>query len=606
MAAPMSPAVQQALMVANQHLQRRDIAAAQAVLLPFAGANAHPEVLGTIGAIQLYQGQFAKAEQVLSVARGGAPRDPMLACNLARALAGQGRSDEAQSIFRQAIRLKPDFIEAWFESGHLAHRTGALDTAEHAFRQVLRIMPANVHAKLALGAVLIDAGRPQDAEPALRLGLDEAAEPGLKAQLLVQLAMALRRQRKDAEALEACERAEAIAPVFPGLALHRAEVLQNLGRHDEALVLLRDALAKAPGDPGMHHDYNGLLYRMGRTDEFLKSYDNVPPSRPLLLGKAFFLDHQAQYEESLAVYRSLLARDRQDRAALIGAAKTLVKLGRHQEAGTLYEGLLGGGGADANLHSLAAEQALLSGDPQRAARLCEQGLVHAPHNMSCLAYLGTAWRMMEDERDETLNGYDTLIRSFDLEPPSGFSRMEDFNAELEVLLNHIHPDTREFPGQSLRGGTQTPDRLFVMDHPLVAGLRARVDETVQRYIDALADDPAHPFLSRRASGFSYTGSWSSRLRDCGFHVNHIHPDGWVSSCYYVAVPGAVDDAAARQGWIKFGEPAVRVVLKQSVRRAIQPRPGILVLFPSYTWHGTVPFKDASPRTTVAFDAVPRR
>jgi hypothetical protein len=37
---------------------------------------------------------------------------------------------------------------------------------------------------------------------------------------------------------------------------------------------------------------------------------------------------------------------------------------------------------------------------------------------------------------------------------------------------------------------------------------------------------------------------------------------------------------------------------------IRPEVGQLVLFPSYLWHGTVPFDDAAPRITVAFDAVP--
>ena len=72
----------------------------------------------------------------------------------------------------------------------------------------------------------------------------------------------------------------------------------------------------------------------------------------------------------------------------------------------------------------------------------------------------------------------------------------------------------------------------------------------------------------------------------------------------MAVPEAVRDETARQGWIKFGEPAFDVVLNNPVRRAIQPAPGRLVLFPSYTWHGTVPFHDKAARTTIAFDVVP--
>jgi hypothetical protein len=42
-----------------------------------------------------------------------------------------------------------------------------------------------------------------------------------------------------------------------------------------------------------------------------------------------------------------------------------------------------------------------------------------------------------------------------------------------------------------------------------------------------------------------------------------------------------------------------------VRCAIKPIPGTLVLFPSYMWHGTVPFHAPASRTTIAFDAVPK-
>jgi hypothetical protein len=74
----------------------------------------------------------------------------------------------------------------------------------------------------------------------------------------------------------------------------------------------------------------------------------------------------------------------------------------------------------------------------------------------------------------------------------------------------------------------------------------------------------------------------------------------------VAVPDAVQDESARQGWIKFGEPSLDLALKKPIRRAIQPAQGRLVLFPSYMWQGTVPFHDKSARTTIAFDVVPMR
>jgi hypothetical protein len=123
-----------------------------------------------------------------------------------------------------------------------------------------------------------------------------------------------------------------------------------------------------------------------------------------------------------------------------------------------------------------------------------------------------------------------------------------------------------------------------------------------RYIAALKPDDSHPFTGRRGQGFRYQGSWSSRLSDQGYHVNHVHHEGWISSSYYVDVPSAAKDTKTQEGWIKFGEPAFDIGL--APLRTVQPVPGRLVLFPSYMWHGTIAFHDKA-RTTIAFDAVPR-
>jgi tetratricopeptide (TPR) repeat protein len=279
-------------------------------------------------------------------------------------------------------------------------------------------------------------------------------------------------------------------------------------------------------------------------------------------------------------------------------------LGRHGEALAALERLLAHHQDDCNILTCAAETALTSGDPEKALAYCQKSLSLQPHDQVALAVLGTTWRMMGDERDEELNGYDTLIKIYDLEPPEGFSSMDSFNAELNAWLDQAHPTTREYLDQSLRNGSQTPDKLFGQGHDLVERLQRRLRQAIARYIGDMKEDNSHPLLSRRTRDFGYTGSWSSRLKDCGYHTNHIHPEGWISSCYYVALPRAVEDRHGRQGWIKFGEPALDIALKDPIRRAIQPKPGRLVLFPSYMWHGTIPFHDSTPRTTIAFDVVP--
>lgn len=594
------------LAMTTQSLQRGDLAGAEMALAAFFGGQvpANPDLLNLAGTLRMYQGRIGDAAALFGQAVEGAPREPVFTYNLALALSRLGRLAEAEQHFRTTLLCQPDSVPALFELGALLHRSGKLEEAEKAIRQVLALAPDNAHAELALAAILMDAARPAEAEAAARRGLAMAKAPHLKAQLNLQLAQALRRQRKDEEALAVLDDAEALDPALPGLARHRAETLQYLNRFDEAIAIFRQELVRTPGDPGLHLDYNAMLYQLGRKEELLSSFDAAPKTRELQLGKAFLLARQGRNEEAYAIYNDLHLGDPGDRLAAIGVAQLLTKTGRHGEAMALFDTLLAQDGGDAKLFALAAEPALLCGDAQKAAWICEQGLARDPYSGSCLGMLSVAWRMMEDRRDELLNGYDTLVRSFDLDPPEGFSSMESFNAELNASLDRLHPRSGEFIDQSLRGGTQTPGQLFPAGLPLVTLLRQRIDEAVARYIADLGEDPAHPLRSRRGRNFRYSGSWSSRLQDCGYHFNHIHPDGWISSCYYVALPGAVRDTGGRQGWIKFGEPAIDVPLKNAVRRAIQPVQGRLVLFPSYMWHGTIPFQDKTARTTIAFDVVP--
>jgi uncharacterized protein (TIGR02466 family) len=104
---------------------------------------------------------------------------------------------------------------------------------------------------------------------------------------------------------------------------------------------------------------------------------------------------------------------------------------------------------------------------------------------------------------------------------------------------------------------------------------------------------------------SYSGAWSVQLRREGYHVNHFHPQGWISSAYYVAVPKEVEDVSQMSGWIKFGE--TRYPTPGATPEVfVPPLAGRLVLFPSYMWHGTNPIHGSETRTTIAFDAVPVR
>jgi len=58
----------------------------------------------------------------------------------------KGDLDGAAAAFREAIRLRPDFVEAHRNLRNVLRRKGDLDGAESAGREVLRLSPADAEA----------------------------------------------------------------------------------------------------------------------------------------------------------------------------------------------------------------------------------------------------------------------------------------------------------------------------------------------------------------------------------------------------------------------------------------------------------------------------
>jgi hypothetical protein len=76
--------------------------------------------------------------------------------------------------------------------------------------------------------------------------------------------------------------------------------------------------------------------------------------------------------------------------------------------------------------------------------------------------------------------------------------------------------------------------------------------------------------------------------------------GWISSALYVALPERGPGEREDAGWFTLGEPDQLLGIDLPPLQTIEPKVTQLVLFPSWMWHGTVPFAEGE-RLTVAFD-----
>jgi hypothetical protein len=215
------------------------------------------------------------------------------------------------------------------------------------------------------------------------------------------------------------------------------------------------------------------------------------------------------------------------------------------------------------------------------------------------AYAATAWRLADDPRSEWLEGDDRLVGVIDLSnalPPIG---------ELAGTLRTLHVAKGEYLDQSVRGGTQTDGPLLSRIDPVIRHLRRAIVGAVENHAAQLpAIDPNHPMLRHpRDRRVRFSGSWSVRLRSGGHHSNHVHPLGWMSSALYLALPDRTSDDRDDAGWFTLGEPDEKLGLDVQPWRTIEPKVGRLILFPSWMWHGTIPFAEGE-RLTIAFDVAP--
>jgi tetratricopeptide (TPR) repeat protein len=501
-----------------------------------------------------------------------------------------------------------------------------------------------VRFKAALAAVQAGAndadGFDQLARAALADGEEQSAltalEPAAKRSSdprLWQWVGLLRRSLDDLEAsLAALAKAAELAPTDESIAHSHARVALEAGL--DAIGLFRRAQLLAPADGavllGLAAARNAVGEGEAAADQLLDLLDRAPAwiaGHEQLAQLRSTLGHRVRSNESLeralvkfprqpALWTALLAmhvragdyaglRREVGRAASAGIPAVSLAVYRAIAASELDE--------DTHPAPLFGQETAALADALgiwRVRHLLRVGAVDAALSVldvalkgdpssELWAYAATAWRMADDPRSAWLEGIPGIVAVSDLTeslPPID---------QLAATLRSLHSAKAEYLDQSVRGGTQTDGPLFSRIDPVIRGLRAAIVDAVTDYVAQLPPpDPRHPLLARRRDRqVRFSGSWSVRLRSGGRHSNHVHPQGWISSALYIALPPRTVGDAKDAGWLTLGEPDDKLGLPLEPWRKIEPKTAHLALFPSWMWHGTVPFADGE-RLTVAFDVRP--
>lgn len=522
--------------------------------------------------------------------------------NLGNLFTQMGNFQQAETQYRKAISIAKDFRSARLGLMRVLTATARFqETCEQA-RYVLDRNKKDAQVWVLLGDAQRALSHYTDAESSYHQALAHQPDYALASHNLGAL---LAERHRHAESLGHLDRAQALGLKSPGLSLNQASSLMNLGRLDDAIELLEQSVNQWRMDIGLHTLLAKLQYMRGiqTFDEGLRCLSERHPDNA---------------EIQLAYARVLRGSENLD-----GARRTLQKsTDRHpnhpgllaefsavyQESHDFVRALQYAQTArqfnreDLGLIAAVIDPLISLGEAKKAMTLIKLARAQTPRNQWFIAMEATAARLLNDDRYHYLCDYEKLVGCYTLEPSKSWPNVKAFNEELENHLETQHKMRVRPLDQSLRHGIQTPGGLLNSTNPVMTAFFDMLVEPIRRYRESIGNDPNHPLTSRNQGAAKLNGCWSVRLVKNGFHVNHVHSQGWVSSAYYVRVPLETNDKHEQNGWLKFGEPRFPVP-GVSTEHSVQPKSGLLVLFPSYMWHGTNPIQHSDPRLTIAFDIV---
>jgi tetratricopeptide (TPR) repeat protein len=220
----------------------------------------YPKSYLNLGALLAQSGRYEDAERVFRSALAIDPAYQAAKVNLGMALVGEGQMKEGIAELRAATRADTSDPMAWTELGVALYRAGRTDEARQAFAEASRR----------------DADQAYAAE--IRFYLVKMEEPGgppLPPAALRAIARAdsLRGAGRPKEAQDALLRAAELAPQSGRPLMELAVLKRDLGLTDEAIGLMRRALTVEPGVPQGHYILGVLLNEAGRHEEAIREYE---------------------------------------------------------------------------------------------------------------------------------------------------------------------------------------------------------------------------------------------------------------------------------------------------------------------------------------------
>lgn len=461
--------------------------------------------------------------------------------------------------------------------------------------------------ELALAEQHLRAGRLNEAATGCQAFLH--AHPG-HPDALNLLAVICAQTGATGRALELAEQAIAARPRDPRYRFNRALIREAAGDDLGAEADYRAAVEGDGANLPAGINLGNLLLRTDRLREaeacFAGTVAAFPNAAEAHEGLGVALRHQGRDDDALAALAHALALSPRHPRIEANLAWALFEADRPADAARHFERALAAAPEFADLWAgLAAAHIRRTAWTDALAAL-DRALALAPGHTRALAFKGVVLDALgrSGERRGLIDLDRILWQRQFAAAPEGYADLGAFN---RALAEHVlaHPTlVHDRPTKTTRNGGQT-DGLLDSNPGPVAALERWMRAAVAAYVEHAAAT-AMPAILRTPPQRWRLRVWATALAAGGYQDPHNHPSGWISGVYYVQVPPTIGDTDPDQaGWIEFGrpDPFLRPTVVPDLR-TLRPREGLMLMFPSYVWHRTIPYVGDRPRISIAFDVVP--
>ncbi len=520
-----------------------------------------------------------------------------------------GQLRVAEKLLAGILGAYPNQADALHMLSHVSLQRGEVTQAVGVLERAVTARPADPDIRTTLANALGSLSRLQDAISVCRVGLKHVPE---NLSLLVILGRALGVLGDDDAAIEALEKARslngtdlAILSMLGALYFRQGDLTRTAQIYETALEIAPDDIETRFNLVSVHirnFDYDAAIIDLQRIVKI--DGDHLPSLRTLgnILGRT------DRYGEAIQPLKRAMSLDPKDNLSANELIYALAIAGDPREAVHLGETYLRDNPRATFMHRQLAFAHLRAAQPKFAITCCDHALQTDHPPTTALSLKAAALNELDDRAAAAeILGLANFVQTTTPPAPDGYETLRHFNEDLQAqILNH--PSLDYMPSnRSMKKGRGTIELFDGAEKGTLAVFKQVILDTVDAYIRALPNDSAHPFLRHRPPHLDVNG-WGNVYDDDGKQTVHFHPPAWLSGVYYPIVPerikmSAPDDFA---GALELGRAYFRLESKDNPPvRVIKPEDGLMVLFPSYVGHQTIPLgKSSTPRVSIAFDLVP--